>query len=595
MVVCRETLVGSGAPCQHRPMDAQHWVPGLETLRTYRRGWLGRDLVAGLVITALLIPQGMAYAELAGLPAVTGLYTTVVALIAYAVLGPSRILVLGPDSALGPLIAAAILPLVGAGGDPARAVWLASALALIMGAMCVVAGLARLGTVAELLSKPVRIGYLNGLAIVVVVSQLPKLFGFSTDATGLAAELRAWITGIHDGRTVPAALLVGLGSLAVILACRTWLPRVPGVLVAVVGSIVAVSVFHLTEHGVSVVGAVPRGFPAPSLPRVSWHDITTLVLAAAGLAFVTIADTTALSRTLALRRGDDVDPNQEIVALGAANIAAGFFKGFPVSASASRTAVAETSDARTQLTGVVAAVAVIAVLVFASGIMRNLPSSTLAAIVIAAALTLFDLSTMRWLAKVRRSELLLSLAALTGVAVLGVLAGIVVAIALSLGNFIRRAWRPHDAVLARVRGRKGYHDLSRHPEAEQIPGLVLYRFDAPLFFANADWFIRRIKEVIEDRDEQIRWVIVAAEPITDIDTTGADAITTLVRELRDNGIELAFAELKGPVADRLRSYEIYDHIGPSRFFPTVGRAINGYLEETGVVWEDWSHRRPTAD
>ncbi len=538
----------------------------------------------------LLVPQGMAYAQLAGLPPVTGLYTTVIALLAYAVFGPSRLLVLGPDSALGPLIAATILPLVGADGDPAQAVALAGMLAVLMGLLCIVAGFVRLGILAELLAKPVRIGFLNGIAVVVLVSQLPKLFGFSTDATGLLDEVEAFVRGVADGRTVPAALVIGVASLAVIVGFREWFPKVPGILIAVVGAAAATAVFSLTEHGVSVVGPIPAGFPTPAFPSVSLHDIGALLVAAAGIAFVTLTDTVTLSRSFAGARGDAVDANQEIVALGVANVAAGCFQGFPVSASASRTAVAETAGSRTQLTGVIGAVAIIVILVADGGLARDLPQSTLAAIIIAAALRLFDLGTLRWLWRVRRSEFFLSMAALLGVAVVGVLEGIVVAIVLSLANFVRRAWRPYDAVLGRIPGRKGYHDIDRHPEAQQIPGLVLYRFDAPLFFANAELFAHRVIETVRADEDPTRWVIVAAEPMTDVDTTGAEALERLLDDLEHRGVVLAFAELKGPVKDRLRSYGLYDRIGDDRFYPTLGTAIDGYLTVTGTEWVDWSDR-----
>ncbi len=533
----------------------------------------------------------MAYAELAGLPPVTGLYTTIAALLAYAVFGPSRVLVLGPDSALGPLIAAALVPLLG-GNDPSRAIALAAMLALLMGALCIVAGFARLGVLTELLSKPVRIGFLNGIALVVLVGQLPHLFGFSTDAQGLVDEARAFVEGVADGKTVPAALLVGLGSLAAIAVCRWIGTGVPGVLVAVVGAGAATALFDLTAHGVPVVGAIPSGFPSPSIPDVGFDDITSLFLAAAGMAFVMLADTATLSRTLAARRGERVDMNQEIIAVGAANMAAGLFQGFPVSASASRTAVAESTGARTQLTGVVGAAGVLVVLFAASGLGQNLPVATLAAVIIAAAWTLLDLRSMVWLWRIRRSEFLLCLGALLGVAVLGVLPGVAVAIALSVANFVRRAWRPYDAVLGRVPGRKGYHDIDRHPEAVQIPGLVLYRFDAPLFFANAEAFASRLDEAVAARDDPIRWVVVAAEPMTDVDTSAADTLREVLDSLSSRGIALAFAELKGPVKDRLRDYDLYERIGDGRFFPTLGTAIDGYLRETGQTWTDGSDRHP---
>jgi high affinity sulfate transporter 1 len=561
----------------------------VRVLRRYERSWLRGDLVAGLVLTALLVPQGMAYAELAGLPPVTGLYTTVVALVGYAVFGPSPVLVLGPDSALGPLIAATILPLV-AGDDPTEAVALAGMLAMLMGLVCVAAGLGRLGTVAELLSKPVRVGFLNGIAVVVLVSQLPKLFGFSVDAEQTVGEARDFLRGVADGDTNGTALAIGAACLAVILGFGRFAPRVPGVLVAVVGATVAVAALDLTDRGIGVVGSVPQGFPWPSFPSVALDDLGPLFAAALGLAFVTLADTTAFSRTFALRVGDDVDPNHEIAALGAANLAAGFFSGFPVSASATRTAVAASNGARSQLTGLVGAGAVVVVLVAANDLVRDLPSASLAAVVVAAGLGLFDLAALRWLWRVRRSEFWLSGAALAGVVVVGVLEGIVIAVVLSLANFIRRAWRPYDAVLGRVGDRKGYHDIERHPDAVQIPGLVLYRFDAPLFFANVEHFVRRVKEIIAARDEPVRWVILAAEPVTDIDTTGAEILSRLLGDLETAGIEVAFAELKGPVKDRLRRYGLYDRIGDDLFFPTLGTAIDGYLAATGVRWEDPTDR-----
>jgi high affinity sulfate transporter 1 len=553
--------------------------------------------VAGLVLVALLVPQGMAYAELAGLPAVTGLYTTVVALIAYAVIGPSRILVLGPDSALGPLIAAAILPLVGAHGDPNRAIALAGMLALVMGLVCIAAGLARLGTVAELLSKPVRIGYINGLAIIVVVSQLPRLFGFSTKARGVVPELRAFARGVDAGLVSWRSLVIGLACIAVILGLRHLRPRLPGILLAVVGATIVVALFSLAAKGVGVVGPVPSGFPSPTWPGVALSDAARLLGAAVGLTFITLTDSAALARTFAWREGHDVDNNAEVIALGAANVAAGVFQGFPVSASSTRTAVAESSGARTQMAGMVAALAMVFVLVFGSDLMRNLPTSALAAVVIVAGVSLFDFASFRWLSRVRPTEFLLSAAALCGVVAVGALWGIVVAVGLSLAEFVRRAWRPYDAVLGRVRGTKGYHDIERHPEAEQIPGLLIYRFDAPIFFANAEYLRRRLRAIVRQKRAAgvaVNRVLFAAEPITDIDTTGAEVLRRLLDELRADGIDVAFAELKGPVKDRLRRYDLYERIGSRGFSPTLGVAVDNYVDDTGVAWVDWTDRPASA-
>jgi high affinity sulfate transporter 1 len=565
------------------------WLPGLTTLRGYRRGDVRGDLVAGLAVTALLVPQGMAYAELAGLPAVTGLYTTVMALLAYAMFGPSRILVLGPDSALAPLILATILPLIGANGDPAKAIALASAMAVIMGIICLVAGFARLGIITELLSKPLRVGYLNGVAVVVVVSQLPKLFGFSVTAEATPARLKEFVAGVLDGRTNAAALAIGLACLVLLFGFRALAPKVPAVLIAVVGATLAVVAFDLVAHGVAVVGPVPKGFPAPALPSFPAGDLGRLTLAALGMAFITLADTSALSRTFALKYGRKVDPDQEIVALGTANLAAGFFQGFPVSGSASRTAVAEAAGGRSQAVGVVGALTIILLLLFAGGLTTYLPQASLAAIVIVAGTALFDLATMRWLWHVRRSELVLCLAALLGVAIVGVLQGIVIAIVLSLLAFLQRVWRPYDATLGRVPGRHGYHDVARHPEAQQVPGTVIFRFDAPVFFANAEHFTRCVKKHIAERGEPVHHVIIAAEPITDIDTTGAESLRDLMDDLAADDVTFAFAELKGPVKDRLRSYGAFKEIGKKNFFSTIGHALTEYLAEAGgdpLRWVD---------
>jgi high affinity sulfate transporter 1 len=582
-------IADASGDAQRMVTSGRSGIPGLRLARSYQRRWARRDLVAGLALTALLVPQGMAYAELAGLPPVTGLYTTVIVLLAYAAFGRSRVFVLGPDSSIAPLIAAAVLPLVASSGDPSSAVALASALALMIGLMCIVAGRARLGAIADLFSKPVRVGFLNGIALVVIVSQLPALFGFDADDTrSLGADLRAFTNGVVDGDTVVAALALGIGSLALISVCALVAPRFPAVLIAVVGSAIVTGVFDLAAHGVSVVGAIPTGFPAPRLPDVTFDQVRDLVVAAFGVTFVMVADTIILSRAMGTRSNEHVDPDAEIVALGAANLGAGLFGGFPASASSTRTLVAEASGAQTQVTGVVAATATAAVLVVGSGLGRDLPSATLAAVVIAGAMRLFDARTAMWLLRVRRSEFTLLLTAFGGVALLGVLEGVAVAIGLSIATFVWRAWRPYDAVLGRVAGRKGYHDIERHPEAVEIPGLVLYRFDAPLFFANAERFARRVEEAIARRSDPTRWVIVAAEPLTDIDTTAAEVLSDLLDEFEARGIALAFAELKGPVKDRLRDYGLYDRVNEARFFPTLGTAIDAYLGETGTEWIDWT-------
>jgi high affinity sulfate transporter 1 len=570
----------------------ERWVPGLRTLREYRRGWLGSDLVAGLVLTALLVPVGMGYAQAAGLPPITGLYATIVPLVAYAIFGPSRVMVLGPDSSLAAVIAAVILPL--GGDDPETAVALAGALAVITGLIILVAGIAKLGFVTELLSRPVQLGYLYGIAVTILVGQLPRLCGFSIEGRGLVTEVRDVVEGIAGGRVNTASLAVGLTGIVVILVLRRLWPKIPGVAVAVLVGIAAVVAFDLEAEGVQVIGVLPEGLPTLALPAVELADLGALFSGALGIALVAVADTTVLSQSLAAQRNETVDPNQELRALGAANLAAGLFQGFAISSSASRTPVAVAAGARSQLTPLVGAAAIALLLVFAPGALRDLPLPMLAAIVITAAIGLIDVAAVRRLYRVRRAEFILWLAAFAGVALLGVLMGIFVAILLSLADFIRRAWRPHDAVLGRVDELKGYHDTDRYPDARLIPGLLLYRFDAPLFFANAGYFRRRVHRLVAEATHPVRWIVVAAEPITDVDTSAADTLHQLLAELRQQGVTLAFAELKDPVKDRIKRYGLFDAIGPDRFFPTVGTAVDGYVEATGTKWVDWEERPGAA-
>ena len=563
-------------------------VPGLTVVRTYKLRWFPKDLVAGLILTTLLVPQGMAYASLAGLPPITGLYTSILCLATYAVFGPSKILVLGPDSSLGPMIAATILPLVGANGDPGRAVALASALALLTGGLTVLAGVGRLGFVADLISRPTMIGYLNGLALTIVVGQLPKLFGFSVEADGFLGEVAGVVVGVLDGRTIPAALLVGGLGLIVIIAVRRWAPRIPGVLVVVVLSIIAASVFDLGDRGVSLVGVLPDGFPPLTLPVIGLSDIAPLLVGAAGIVLVSLADTIATASAFAARAGTVVNGSREMIGIGTANIAAGLFQGFPVSTSGSRTAVAEQAGAKTQVTGLVGAVAITLILLLAPGMFRNLPQPTLAAVVIAAALSLADVRGTVRLLHDRPTEFGLSMAAFAGVVGLGVLPGIAVAVALSVGNVFRRTWWPYQTVLGRVPEIPGYHDVRSYPTAEQLPGCQIFRFDAPVIFANARTFREQIQELAR-ADPPPKWIIIAAEPITDVDTTAGAMLEDLDVALNETGISLVFAELKDPVRNKVNRYELTRVIDPAHFFPTLDAAVTAFQQETGTRWSRIEH------
>ena len=554
----------------------ERWIPGVRVIRTYDRTWLTRDLIAGLVLVTLLVPQGMAYAELAGLPAITGLYTTVICLIAYALVGPSPILVLGPDSAFGPMIAATILPL--AAGSEDQAIALAGMLALLVGAVTLGAGLLRLGFVADLLSNPVRTGYLAGLAVVILVGQLPALFGFSTDASGLVGEATAFVEGI--GMTNPWALGIGVLSLAIILGLKRLSPRVPGIFVAVVVAIALSIVLDLAAHGVTVIGALPQGFPVPSFPAAPVADIPLLFVSAVGISLVAIGDTIAVSGGFAARAGYEVDGNQELAGIGSANLAAGLFSGFPVSTSGSRTAVAFQSGAKTQLTGLVAAALVIAMLLFVPGLLRAMPQPVLAAVVIAAAISLFDVAELRRLFRIRRTEFALAIACALGVMFVGVLEGIVIAVVLSVSYIFKRAWAPYSAVLGKTPAVPGFHDIRRYPGAQQIPGAA----DRPLVRTA----VLREREPVPRPDPGARkksvppprWVIVAAEPIADIDTTAGTMLADLDLELNAAGIHLAFAELQSSVRDSIVRYGLLSMIDERHLYGSVTEAVKAFRRET---------------
>ena len=564
------------------------WLPGLNTLRRYESSWLRHDLVAGLVMTTMLVPVGIAYAEASGVPGINGLYATIVPLLAYALFGPSRILVLGPDSALAPVILTVVLPL--SAGEPQRAVALAGMMAIVSGVVCVAAGLARLGFITELLSKPIRYGYMNGIALTVLLSQVPKLFGFSVTANGPLRQAWGIVDKVLAGSTNLVALAIGASTLALILLLKRW-PRVPGILIAVVAATVVVAAFDLAKRaGVSVLGPLPQGLPSPRFPLVHVDDLVPILMGGVAVALVSFADTSVLSRTYAARLRTPVDPNQEMVGLGVANLAAAFFQGFPISSSSSRTPVAEAAGAKTQLTGVVGALAIALLLVLAPELLQHLPHTALAAVVIASAIGLVEVSDLRRIYRIQRWEFWLSMACFAGVATFGAIPGIALAIVIAVIEFLWDGWRPHSAVLGRVERVKGYHDITRYPEARLIPGLVLFRWDAPLFFANAELFHERVLDAVANSPTPVRWLVVAAEPVTSVDVTAADAVCELDDTLHAAGIELYFAEMKDPVKDKLKRFGLFTRFGEQTFFATLGEAVSAYLATHPVEWVDWEDR-----
>nr|WP_262413534.1 sulfate permease [Paraburkholderia sp. UCT2] len=554
------------------------WLPGLTVLKTYRLSWLPNDLTAGLVLTTMLVPVGIAYAEASGVPGVYGLYATIVPLLAYALFGPSRILVLGPDSALAAPILAVVVQI--AAGDPSRAIAAASMMAIVSGLFCIVMGLLRLGFITELLSKPIRYGYMNGIALAVLISQLPKLFAISIEERGPLRDIVSLVQAIADGKSNWYSFAVGAGSLVLILFLKRF-EKLPGILIAVIVATLCVTVLHLDSLGVKVLGKIPQGLPTFALPWVTDADLVKILLGGCAVALISFADTSVLSRTFAARFRSRVDPNQEMVGLGAANLAAGLFHGFPISSSSSRTPVAEAAGAKTQLTGVVGALAVAALLMAAPNLMRYLPNSALAAVVIAAALGLFEITDLKRIFRIQQWEFWLSMACFAGVAVFGAIPGICFAVVIAVIEFLWDGWRPHYAVLGSVEGLRGYHDLQRYPHAQRIPGLVLFRWDAPLFFANAEQFQERLLEAVAESPAPVRRVVVAAEPVTSVDVTSADMLRELTRTLDERGIALHFAEMKDPVRDKLRRFELTDLIGDACFHPTVSSAVDSYVEMVG--------------
>jgi high affinity sulfate transporter 1 len=561
----------------------KRWLPGLQILREYQAAWFPRDVMAGLVLATMLVPVGIAYALASGVPGIYGLYATIVPLLAYALFGPSRILALGPDSSLAPVILAIVFPL--SGGDAMRAVALASMMAVVSGLVCVLIGVLRLGFVTELISKPIRYGYMNGIALTVLISQLPKLFGFSIDGAGPLRDLVRITKGVLGEEVNWTSFAVGAGTLVVILLLKPY-KRIPGLLLAVVAATIVVGILNLdSTAGVKVLGPLPQGLPSFSLPIINFAHLGEVIIGGCAVAMVAFADTSVLSRTYAAKTRTQVDPNQEMIGLGAANLAAGLFQGFPISSSSSRTPVSEAAGAKTQFTGVVGAIAVALLLMFAPNLLKDLPSSALAAVVIAAAIGLFEFADLRRIFRIQQWEFWLSIICFVGVAVFGVIPGIGIAIVIAVIEFLWDGWRPHYAVLGRVDGVRGYHDIKRYPAARRVPGLVLFRWDAPLFFANAELFHQRVVDAIAESPTPVRRIIVTAEPVTSIDVTSADMLAELEHTLTESGVELRFAEMKDPVKDKLRRFELFERFGAANFYPTIGSAVDAYLEEHAVGWK----------
>jgi SulP family sulfate permease len=539
------------------------WVTG------YRRAWLRGDVLAGVTVTAYLVPQVMAYADLAGLPAVTGLWAAVGALTLYALVGTSPSLSAGPESTTALMTATAIGSL---GLSSARASDLAVVLALMVAALCVLGWLGHLSVLAEMLSRPVLVGYMTGIAAIMVMSQLGKLVGVPTTAStfvGQARELAA-----HLGATHGPTLAVGATTLVVMLVGAAFRPRAPMALIGMLGATTAVSLLDLTEHGVRVIGDVPARLPGGGLPDVSGHDVLSLLGPALGVAFVGYTDNVLTARAFAARRGDTIDQRRELLAVGAANLGAALVHGFPVSSSGSRTAIADAAGARSQLAGLVTVAVTLASVFALEPLLSAFPATALAAVVVYAGVRLVDLGELRRYAAFRRSELYLALGTIVAVLAVGVLVGVLVAIGLSVLDLLRRVARPHDAIEGFVPGLAGMHDVDDFPEARAVPGLVVYRYDSPLFFANAQDFLTRARAAAWGRD--VRWFVLNTEAIVEVDITAVDALETLRQELTERGIILALARIKQDLRAELAPSGLLDRIGEEHLFPTLPTAVDAY-------------------
>jgi SulP family sulfate permease len=557
------------------PRSLAEAAPGLATLLHYPRSFLRSDLVAGVTVGAVAVPSSLAMAELAGLPVVFGLYGTFLPLAVYGLLGTSRQHVVGPDSTLAALTGVTVAPLAMVGGqvDPARYVALAAALALAMGVMLFLAGALRLGFMADFFGKPVLLGYINGVALIVIASQLGKLLGISVGVNDFFAVVWKVLSALGDanGPTV----LLSAGLLGAAIAVWRFLPALPPSLVVLALALVIAKLVDLENHGIGVVGEVKGGLPSFGLPSVRAGDFLDLVLPAAAFSLIAFADLIATVRTFAEKHGYEIDANRELTAIGGANLIGGLTGAFPVSSSNSRSAVNDSAGARSQAAVVVAAAVVGLFLLFAMPLIEPLPKAALGVIVVFAAAGLINIRSIWRLRHVRPAEVALALVAFGGVLVFGVVGGVVVAIALSIGLFLYRAARPHDAVLGRVVDVDGYHDIARWEGAETVPGLLVYRFDATPFFVNAAYLRQRVL-ALADASEDVRWLVLNAEAWTYLDATAIDILTRLHVELEQRGIALCFARLKGRQREIFEDTGLTARIGPDRLFPTVRAAVAAF-------------------
>jgi sulfate permease, SulP family len=548
-------------------------APGLAVLRGYRRTWLCGDLIAGVTVAAYLVPQVMAYAGVAGLPPVAGLWAAVPPLACYAVLGSSRLVSLGPESTTALMTAVAIGPL--AAGDPVRYAELATILALLVGSLAVVSWLVRLGFLADMLSRPVVVGYLAGVALIMVAGQLGRLTGVRVTGESFISQLTSFARDLAQVK--PGDVVIAGAVLVFLFAARAWWPWLPGPLMAVLLSTAACAAFGLGRHDVALAGHLPVGLPVPGIPPLSLREVRELILPALSVLLVAFSDDVLTARAFE-QAGETIDANAELLALGVSNAGASLLHGFPVSSSASRTAVARTAGAHTQAYSLAALASVLGVLLFAGPVLASFPLPTLGAIVIYAAVRLIDVRAFRRLARFRRSEFVLALAACAAVLGFNILYGVLAAVGLSVADLLRRVGRPHDAILGLVPGLAGMHDLDDYPQARTIPGLVVYRYDAPLFFANAQDFRRRALAAAGQCTGPARWFVLNVEANVEVDYTALEAVDAVRDELSRGGTIFALARVKQDLLDDLQAFGLAPKIGAQRIFPTLPTAVAAYQE-----------------
>ncbi|MBN8226053.1 sulfate permease [Corallococcus macrosporus] len=549
-------------------------LPGVEQARTYERRWLRADVLAALTVGAMLIPQGLAYAQIVGVRPVAGLYAGVFAMLAYALFGPSRHLLVGPEAGAAILTATALGPVV-AGGGPERLASLAALLAVMVGALSLLGGLFRAGALADFLSRPILIGYVNGAALIIIGSQLARMLGLERKSNEFAGQLHEVAANVD--RTHVPTLLLGLGIVAALVAMRRFLPRWPAPLVMVALTTLVAWRFQLENGGVKVVGPIATAAPAFGLPAIGFEDVRALLPAAFSLTLVNYASSVLAGRIYADHFGYRLDTHQEFLGQAAANLLTGLTQGFPVTGSDSRTAVNASMHGRTQLVGVGAAVMVLVFTLFLTPLLSKLPLVTLGAIVIVAAVYLLEWRPVVALWRVRPVEAVLAGVTTLGVLFLGILQGILIAVALALVDLIRRAAHPHDAVLGEREGLPGWHDVEGHADAETVPGLVVYRFDAPLFFANARFLREQVRRLVADSRHPVRWFVLDASSVFDLDVTAAESLEKVWHELTDQDITFAVAQARAPMRRMLRRSGLQDLLGQDLLFPTVGAAVRAYL------------------